>query len=122
MLNGRMQGKKLRLGLDTGAEMNMLDNRLAGRVFDHMEILSSQTVSGANGTKSDVLVTRLKGLEIGEVMLPEMRTLVGNLTTMGKAYGYSLDGMLGYPFFAQGRTVIHFKKRILTQYKWEDQP
>ena len=122
IVQGRVNGKKLRLGLDTGAEMNMLDNKLSGKVFEHVEIQQSIEVSGANGSSSEVLVTVLKGLSVGEHEMQEMRTLVGSLRSMGKAYGAALDGMLGYPFFSQGQTVINFKKRKMTMYKWEDQP
>lgn len=119
---GEMNEKKLRFGLDTGAEMNILDNKISGKVFENMEILRSITVSGANGSSSEVLITRMKGLTIAGVELAEMRTLVGSLYSMGKAYGTTLDGMLGYPFFVQGRSVINFKKRTFQFYKTEGEP
>lgn len=116
LVKGKVQGKKIRFSLDTGAEMNILDRDLPGEVFEEMEIQQRIEAMGADGTTAEVLVTQVAGYELGGLNLGKMRTLVANLGVISRAYGVQIDGVLGYPFFAQGCFVIDFKNERLQLY------
>ena len=42
-----------------------------------------------------------------------MKTVLTNLRQMNSAFGTNLDGILGFEFFAQQRTIINYKKQKL---------
>ncbi len=116
---GKLNGKKLRFSLDTGAEMNVIHNDLPSKVYGNMEILETKRVSGAEGNPVNVLLVMLPGLELNNQEFNKMKTLVVNMNTMQRAYGLEIHGMLGYPFFSQGRFVIDFENKELSMFALE---
>ena len=42
-----------------------------------------------------------------------MKTVLTNLRKMNAAFGTRLDGVLGFEFFAQKRTIINYRKKKL---------
>lgn len=116
LIKSEINGKKLRFSLDTGAEVNIVDNRLPGKIFEGMEISRRTTVSGASGQTAEVLLVSMGKMKIGEVDFDGMRTLVLNLNTMSRAYGLGIDGMLGYSFFSRGKVVLDFQNKQLKMY------
>lgn len=119
LVRGKLNGKKMRYSLDTGAELSILDQGLPNSAFGDMEILRRTEVIGADGEAVEMLVALVEGYELNGVELVEMRTLIADLRTMSRAYGTSIDGILGYPFFAQGRMIIDFKNERLKMYRWK---
>ncbi|HBH07598.1 MAG TPA: hypothetical protein DDX92_13445 [Flavobacteriales bacterium] len=116
LIRSEINGKKLKFSLDTGAEVNIVDSRLPGRIFDGMKISRKTTVSGASGQTAEVLLVSMGKMKIGEVEFDGMRTLVLNLNTMSRAYGLGIDGMLGYSFFSRGKVVLDFRNGKLKMY------
>jgi len=115
-ISAKFQGKKLRFSLDTGAELNIIDSELPDKVYDGLDLLETKTVRGTNGAAAQVLLVLLPRLEINGFTLQDMRTLVVKMQTMSRAYGKNIHGMLGFPFFSQGRFVIDFKNKELEMY------
>ncbi|MEO1627464.1 MAG: pepsin/retropepsin-like aspartic protease family protein [Bacteroidota bacterium] len=109
----------LKLSLDTGAETNILDNKLSNRVYKGMKILGTSVITDGNGSNTEVLRVVLGGLSIDGHLLKRMRTLVINLESISRAYGRKIDGMLGYPFFSSGRVLIDFRKKRLAVYQYK---
>ena len=42
-----------------------------------------------------------------------MKTVLTNLRKMNNAFGTNLDGVLGFEFFMQKRTIINYRKKKL---------
>lgn len=69
---------------------------------------------GASGKKIEVMAGKLYRVKLSDrIYFAPMTTLLTNLNQMNEAFGTSLDGILGYEFFRQQRTIINYKKEKL---------
>ncbi|MBN3035190.1 MAG: aspartyl protease family protein [Bacteroidales bacterium] len=109
-------GKTLNFCLDTGAEMTLIDHNLPQVVFDHIVIRGRSTLRGVGGGHAEVLYGALDGLMVGETDIGSLPVLVSDLSGMGQAYGISIDGMLGYDFFASGAFCINLVRKSMVLY------
>lgn len=118
-IKGSIGGKKLRFCLDTGAEMNVLDNQLHKDVLKNLTILKRLQLVGAGGYQVEALAGVIKSTEIGGSKFVSMRTLITNLHDLGEVYGWPIDGMLGYDFIGRGIISINFVTKELRFYEFE---
>ena len=71
-------------------------------------------LSGAANNQIEVLLGKLYRVKVSKtVYFGPMYTILTNLSNMNKAFGTYLDGILGYEFFKQKRTIINYKKEKL---------
>ena len=69
---------------------------------------------GASGKKIEVMAGKLYRVKLTDnIYFAPMETLLTNLNQLNEAFGTSLDGVLGYEFFRQQRTIINYKKEKL---------
>ncbi|HET6995502.1 MAG TPA: pepsin/retropepsin-like aspartic protease family protein, partial [Chitinophagaceae bacterium] len=100
LVNGEMAGKKLIFVIDTGAESNILDSRLSGKIFENVSITRRIVVTGAGNKKIDALYGDMNNVKIGAVTMNNLPVLVTNLEKMCFAYNQCIDGMLGFDFLS----------------------
>ncbi|MFD2727793.1 retropepsin-like aspartic protease [Hyunsoonleella rubra] len=114
VVNGFINNQKVKLGIDTGAEFNQINksvNRKARRYFIPKKRLKLQGVSGKS---IHVLAGKLHRVKLNDnIYFGPMFTVLTNLNAMNEAFGTQLDGILGYEFFAQKRTIINYQKEKL---------
>jgi len=103
-------GKVLDFCLDTGAESNVLSIDASKKVLETVTITRRSGLSGAGETRGEVLYGTLNDFSIGNRQLLPMETIVCSLTEMSQKYGFPIDGMLGYDFFAKGKIYINLVK------------
>lgn len=114
VLNATIGSKKLKLGLDSGAEFNQISKSVNKRVLQSFTSFRRIFVIGASNRKSEVLVGKLNNLKLKDSLsLMPMNTVLINFTGMYDAYGAFLDGVLGYEFLRQKRTIINYRKEKL---------
>ena len=110
--------KKLRLALDTASESNILDasilkkipsNRLTNTIEGELQGVDQKIKKVQISTISE---TTVKGLPF-----TNMKYLFTDLSHLKKESGIYIDGLLGYPFFKQGKMSINYKERKI--YVWE---
>jgi hypothetical protein len=104
------------LAFDTAAETNLLDYDRTKKLIASMQIIGRTKLTGVGGTSFEVLYTRFEQLTIGDHTFTKNRALVTNLEKMCKAYGNTVDGILGYDFFARGIFTINFVKKEFEMY------
>jgi hypothetical protein len=73
------------------------------------------------GSRFEVLYARFDKLTIGNQQFTRNRVLITDLEKMGKAYDHSIDGILGYDFFARGIFTINFVKKEFDMYIYNNQ-
>ncbi|MGB5943486.1 MAG: hypothetical protein WBG71_11450 [Leeuwenhoekiella sp.] len=113
-LEAFVQDFPVTFGLDTGAEVNHLNKRLSRKLRKYFSVLEKTTLVGASGESTDVLAGNLFRVKLNDsIYFGPMRTLIANLGAMEAAFGVRLDGILGYEFFAQKRTIINYQKEML---------
>lgn len=114
ILNATVNNQKLSFGLDTGAEINQINKSVNRRVLKYFFPDKRLILSGASNKKIEVLAGKLHRVKLSEtIYFGPMQTILTNLSSMNNAFGTSLDGILGYEFFKQKRTIINYKKEKL---------
>jgi len=112
-VQAQVNGAKLKLGLDTGAELNLLDAKVKRKALDNFEILRRTTMTGADGKVIEVLAGVLHGMQLDIEQKIGMRTLLTRMWKINDAMGTNLDGILGYEFLFDKRVLINYKKEKL---------
>ena len=111
VIEGSINEKKLTFGLDTGAEFNQLNSSVSKKVLSSFYPKRRIQLMGASDRKIEVLYGHLHRLKLSEtVYFGPMNTILTNLSSVNKAFGTHLDGILGHDFFAQKRAIINYAK------------
>ena len=109
-------GQKLRMGLDTGAEINLIDRMHREKLG---ELLQNKRVAesvGADNRPVEIIVGTMPEFSVHGRDYPNMKTVFTDIShlTAGKN-GMDIDGMLGFQFLSKNRLVsINFVKKELT--------
>lgn len=96
---------------DTGAETNLLDYRLAKRIMPSVQVISRSKLTGIGGSTYELIYARFDKLFVGGRTFENNKFLIASMDKMGKSYGHSVDGMLGFDFFARGVFTLNFVKK-----------
>lgn len=118
LLKTSINDKKLTFSIDTGAENNVIDNRLPKKVFTNFKVMRRAVLKGTGNKKVEVLVGFLKEMKVGELSYENMRTVLSSLQDMSNSYGVKIQGMLGYQFLSKYKTGFNFKQKKM--YIWLD--
>ncbi len=114
VLQGYVGGRKLKFGLDTAAEFNQINKDVDPKILKYFYPTRQLKLSGASGKKIKVMAGKLYRVSLNDsIYFGPMKTVVTNLKQMNQAFGTHLDGVLGFEFFLQKRTIINYKKRKL---------
>ena len=114
VLEAYVGDEKMNFALDSGAEFNQLNTKNSKNVIQYFIPSKRIVLAGATSEKSEVLAGKLYRVKLNEITyLGPMNTIITNLERMNEAFGVNLDGVLGYEFFAQKRTIINYKKEML---------
>jgi len=104
-------GKELDFCLDTGAESNVLNINANKKVLSTVTITRRSSLNGVGQDQGEVLYGTLSDFSMGNRQMVPMETILCTLTAMSNKYGYPIDGMLGYDFFAKGKIFINLVKK-----------
>ncbi|WP_299117186.1 pepsin/retropepsin-like aspartic protease family protein [uncultured Winogradskyella sp.] len=114
VLTGFVGGHEVKFGLDTGAEYNQINKKLNKKVLDYFYSNQTLKLTGASGKSKRVIAGNLYRFKLNDnIYFGPMKTVLTNLRHMYGVFGTNLDGILGYEFFRQKRTIINYKKRKL---------
>lgn len=114
VLDATIGTEKVKFGLDTAAEYNQLNEDLDSEILDYFYPSKELKLTGASGLKMKVLAGKLYRVSLNDsIYFGPMKTVLTNLREMNSVFGTNLDGILGFEFFAQKRTIINYKKRKL---------
>lgn len=109
-IKGKVGGKVLNFCLDTGAEINAINSHSSRKVLNTVTINRRSNLGGVGASPSEVLYGTMNDFVFGDKQYVQMQTIITNLDNMCEAYGCTIDGMLGYDFFAKGVVCINFVK------------
>ena len=105
--------KKLRLGLDTGAEVNILDDRSFKGASGHFEEMKKMRVKGITRHQKAALSGVLKHISIDGRPIGPINVTVISLQPLNESLTIGLDGILGMPFLKRGRVGLDYGARTL---------
>lgn len=112
----RVGGKKLRLALDTASESNILNQKVLKKL--DAQLLSNFQVGEIQGVDQQiktVQVATVQQTDLKNLSFYPMDYLFTDLSHL-KASNLYIDGLLGYPFFKQGKMSINYKEQKI--YVW----
>ncbi|MCG8329023.1 MAG: aspartyl protease family protein [Chitinophagales bacterium] len=106
--------QKIRLGVDTGTESNLIDSRLTeGPLKDRFEATDVEHLQGLDQQLDLVPVGFIDTLFIEGHKIINQRFLATNLEPLRSSTDLQIDGLLGYAFFKNYKCSIDFQnKRI----------
>lgn len=111
ILYGTINKQNLKFGLDSGAEFNQINKSINKKALKYFVPKRRLLLSGAGNKKIEVLAGKLYRVKLSNsVYFGPMYTVLTNLSNMNEAFGTNLDGILGYEFFKQKRTIINYQK------------
>lgn len=114
IIRGDINENELTFGLDTAAEYNQINKNLNRKILKNFIPKKRLTLIGASKREIEVMAGSLHRVRLSKtVYLGPMDTILTNLNNMNEAFGTHLDGVLGYEFFKQKRTIINYQKEKL---------
>lgn len=118
LINLHVGGVELRLTLDTGAEVNLFDNKYLDQLKPLMGQRYQQHIFGFGKKGQKAIFASLSGVQTTLREVAEMNTAFTSLKHYNEhVVGPKTDGILGYEFLQQFRVAFNFKKREV--YLWE---
>jgi len=111
-----VNGMILSMGLDCGAELNLIDHDLYNDFIYNLENISTDTLSGADRIRKEVIVGDVKQVQIGSNTFEKMETVFSDISHINKGYSVKIDGILGYPLFSKQPTLLSFSRKKLIFY------
>lgn len=119
-LKGNVNDKAdLWFAFDTGAETNLLDYRRSKKIMQYMEVLNTAKLTGVGGSSFQIIYAKFDKLTVAGQTFMKNNVVLTSLDNMGRAYGHSVDGILGYDFFMRGIFTINFVKKEFEMYTYK---
>ncbi|HHS94980.1 MAG TPA: hypothetical protein ENJ45_00195 [Phaeodactylibacter sp.] len=96
-------------GIDTGAEVNIIDDDLAHRLSPKkFKKTKKIKIRGVSQQGSHAQVGEITEVAFGSQTLNDLPFVAMDMRTLNKGKGMKLDGLLGYPFLSSGLFSIDY--------------
>jgi len=106
--------KKLRLGLDTGAEINVLDKRLSGQIA---KVASDPKpygkIYGVGDQQKPAQLVKVAVTRVQRAAYRQMNYVLTDFSKITNDGTTNIDGILGFPFLSSCKFSIDFKTKQL---------
>jgi len=113
-----IDGKKYRFGIDTGAEVNVMDKTSAETLpNDFLENMVVDDIQGVDGKLQFVKTASLNQFEVKDNTYSDYRFFLMDLAHLQTEASPKLDGILGFSFFEKNAISINYKKQRI--YVWK---
>jgi hypothetical protein len=113
--------EEFRFALDTGAEINQLDNRVGADMLKKFTPIDRVELVGMDGKGKEVIAGNLRDLYFNNIKsIEQMPTVLTRLKHSREAFGTRVDGVLGYWFIKDRRILLNYKKRQIYFTEWPD--
>lgn len=118
-VDAKVEGYSVEMGLDSGAELNLLDRNVKREVLDHFLILKRVKLVGAGGKDVEVLAGKLSRVRVSGIPCSPMNTLLTSMDELNRMNKTKITGILGYEFFGTRRMAINYKKQKIYFFGWQ---
>ena len=113
----RVGERRLLLGLDSGAGVNVLDANLLEKMDESLlSDLSTEEVTGLDNQPASLHAATLHGSSVKKWELPPMRFVFTDLSLLREKFDASFDGLLGFPFFQNQTISVNYRENKI--YIW----
>lgn len=117
VIKSKIGKKTVHLGIDCGAQSNILDTEVMKKVSASLVTKSKkERLVGLNKTERKGVAVWLESTSVGKEEVGEMKYVLSDFKGFETENGTELNGLLGFPFFEQAVFSINYKKRKI--YIW----
>jgi hypothetical protein len=109
----RLGDRELKLGIDSGSEVNILNERVFKKVTTTFEPTGRMYLAGLSDGRKEAPVGMASGISIEDWDFDPVRVVVTDLKHLNRNLPQNLDGILGAPFLSQMKMSINFKRKKL---------
>ncbi|WP_194977166.1 retropepsin-like aspartic protease [Aquiflexum lacus] len=112
LIEVKMNGKKLKMILDTGASANVMDIQEINHIGSGSSRVREVSMAGFGKNIIQVKSSKVNEWMVGNLPCPPMKTLFVTLNQLNQNnWGNRVDGILGYNFLCNFRVSINFRKK-----------
>jgi hypothetical protein len=110
--------KTLRFAVDSGAGSNLIDKIYEAELVSALKNVEKDTLVGADNNPHPVTKGVLKKAVLkNKVEFKDMPTVFSDISHINNGKYEKIDGILGYEFLRQNKTVLNFKNKTIEFYK-----
>lgn len=110
--------KKAFLGIDSGAEVNLLDHSFFKPLNkSFLTNKDKEKVVGLDKDEQEVVAAMLNSTKIDGHNMSAMKFLFMDLERLSGQFDHSFDGLLGFPFFQHHTVAINYQEKKI--YIWD---
>ncbi len=114
----KINGIKVNLALDTGAEVNVLDKKVLKKIADsNIEIIEKKKLQGTDRKTASGVKLSVDDLKIGTLVEHFSQFTAINMTKLTHEGVKNIEGLLGYTFLKGKIVSINFKTQRLNIYR-----
>jgi hypothetical protein len=109
---GRVGGKRVFLGLDSGAGVNVLDRKFFKKIkAANRSNIKQELLTGLENMPNQVMAADVNETKLRSTSLPPMRYVFTDLGGLRDNFGVTIDGLLGIPFFKDKVVSIDYGQK-----------
>jgi hypothetical protein len=114
LIEAEMGNRKMKFGLDTGAEVSVLDKDLIQDLGNDVCFNERMLVKGSTGTSSTSKAGAINEMRLNSlVRVQNLQAVALDLKPVENAYFMQLDGLLGFDFFDKGVFSFNFSEKYV---------
>jgi predicted aspartyl protease len=117
MVNTEMDGKKLQLIIDSGAETNIMDSKMPKGLIDNLVVTGRVLLAGTGSKKIEAVTADLANMKIGNATIGTLPVVVTNLEKTCFYYDGCIDGILGFEYLSLKKLAFNFVHQKM--YLWK---
>ena len=110
----KIGNRNYHFGIDTGAEVNILDTKIAKRLSSRLFTeTNSIKIRGVNKKGVSAKVGNISKMNIKGNKIEDMQFVLMDMKNLNSGKGIDLDGLLGYPFLSSGIFSIDYVDQVI---------
>ncbi|PID87942.1 MAG: hypothetical protein CSB06_02435 [Bacteroidia bacterium] len=113
VVEATVQEQKLSLGLDCGAESNLIHHQLLATLSKSLKKQKTDILRGADKSEQEVVTGNINKIIIGNTVFKNMKTMFSDISHLNASGELNIDGLVGYELLSKQKTLISFERKEL---------
>jgi len=113
VVEGSINNQTFNLGIDSGAESNLIDDGLYKSLKKSTKNQSTDELIGADNNSRTVNTGDIKRMTLGNKTFKLLPTVYSDISHLNKANKLNIDGLIGFPILSRQKTLISFERKEL---------
>lgn len=118
-INGALNRKKVRLVIDSGSEINLIEKNLFRGRNDLLNYGKPVFVRGFSNLRKRVATAKVKNLKINNIETKNTAFALTNMSVFHVKGSVAFNGILGAEFLSQYKVAINYRQKKM--YVWKDE-